>query len=388
MMNGVNTLIICDGGRRDEYGFDAAYIPILGTRIIGYSIIAGVESKYIKKIYLYSDLEEKAYNTAKQLYPDDRQVKILYADAEMPDLGPDDKALRILPAESKLVMSISKTFYKYIVNDIPELAKFTGDWKDANDIKAYQKSNPRARELAIAFMANDQPLCKATDLDKMIEAYNQELYDSLIGYTKKEALNEYLAPAGVSINEFHRTLQINDFINGEWMRHNCLFILKWGKMDKRLVGVISFYNQHRVQSKAINFILVLLKIVSEYYGMGREIMRVLLMACFFCVGKYFKNFHNSWVGGFVASSLDNKKISECTKKLAGHRVSIFDKGSARPVVDIDEPKDINQVQRLLLFEERRRLERESIENSARIGSDRIIPNFARFVIKFRIKNNQ
>lgn len=358
-MHGVNTLIICDGGRRDEYGFDAAYVPILGIPIIGYSIIAGVESKYITKIYLYSDLEEKAYNAAKELYPDDKQLKIFYADDEMPDLSPDDKVLRILPAESKLVMSISKTFYKYIVNDIPELAKFTGDWKDANDIKAHQKSNPRARELAIAFMANDQPLCKATDLDEMIEAYNQELYDSLIGYTKKEALNEYLASAGVSINEFHRTLRINDFINGEWMRHNCLFTLKWGKMDKRLVEVISFYNQHRVQSKAINFILVLLKIISEYYGMGREIIRVLLIACFFGVGKYFRNFHNSWIREFVARNLNNQNISECTKKLGEHRISIFDKGSARAVIDIDEPRDTNLAQQLLLFEERRRLEKEA-----------------------------
>jgi CMP-N-acetylneuraminic acid synthetase len=372
MMNRVDTLIICDGGRRDEYGFDAAYIPILGVPIIGYSIIAGVESKYIKKIYLYSDLEEKAYNTAKELYPDDKQLKVLYADAEIPDLHPNDKVLRIIPAESKLVMSISKTFYKHIVNDIPELGKFTGEWKDANNIKAYQKSNPRARELAIAFMANDQPLCKAADLDEMIEAYNQELYDSLIGYTKKEDLNEYLAPAGVSINEFHRTLQINDFIDGEWMRHNCLFILKWGKMDKRLVEVISFYNQHRVQSKAINFILVFLKIISEYYGIGREIIRVLLMGCIFGVGKYFRNFHNSWIREFVARSLNNKKISECTKKLVEHRVSIFYKGSATSVIDIDEPKDIDPVQQLLLFEERRRLEEESIENSARKGSQRII----------------
>lgn len=371
-MNGVNTLIICDGGRRDEYGFDAAYIPIRGVPIIGYSIIAGVGSKYIKKIYLYSDLEEKAYNTAKQLYPDDKQLKILYGDDEIPNLSPDTKVLRILPAESKLVMSISRTFYQYIVNDIPELGKFTGDWKRADDIKAYQKSNPRARELAIAFMANDQPLCKTADLDEMIEAYNQELHDSLGGYTKKELLLEYLGRAGVSINEFHRTLRKNDFINGEWMRHNCLFILKWGKMDKRLIEIISFYNQHRVLSKVINFILVLLKIISVYYGMRKEIIRVLAMGCLFAIGKYFKNFHNSWIRGFVASNLNNRKISECTKNLIEHRVSIFYKASARPVIDIDEPKDIDPVHRLLLFEERRRLGQESIENSARIGSHRII----------------
>ena len=119
---------------KEKFGFDAAYIPILNIPIIGYSIIAGVESKYIKKIYLYSDLEEKAYNTTKELYPDGKRLKILNANDEMPKLDFDDKILRIIPAESKLVMSISKTFYKYIVNDNPGLGKFTGDWKKANDL--------------------------------------------------------------------------------------------------------------------------------------------------------------------------------------------------------------------------------------------------------------
>jgi len=356
MMNGVNTLIICDGGRRDEYGFDAAYIPILGIPAIGYSIMAGVESKYIQRIYLYSDLTEKAYNTARELYPDDEQLKILCADDEMPNLSPGRKVLRILPAESKLVMSISKAFYQYVVNDIPGLGKFTGDWKKSNDIRAYQESNPKARELAIAFMANDQPLSKATDLDHMIEAYNQELNDSLVGYTGKEVLYEYLARRRVSINDFHRTLRKNDFINGGWMRHNCLFILKWGKMDQRLMEVISFYNQHRVQSKVINFILILLKLVSEYYGMGDKIIRALLMACLFGIGKYFKNFHNSWIRDFVASNLNNKKISECTRNLVKNRISVLDNGSARPVIDIDQPKDVGPIQRLLFLEKRIELE--------------------------------
>ena len=199
-------------------------------------------------------------------------------------------------------------------------------------------------------MGNDQPLCKANDLDEIIEAFNPELHDSFIGYTQKKSLYKYLAAAGISINKFHRTLKKMDFINDKWIRHNCLFVVKWGNMDNRFIEVISFYNQHRVQSKLMNFILVLLKIVSEYYGVRREFISALLMGSLFGIGKYFNNFHSTWVRGFVSNKLHNQNISEQARKLVAHRVCIFDKGSARSVIDVDDPKDLDPIQKLLLLE--------------------------------------
>lgn len=347
MVRSVDTLVICDGGRKDRYGFDAAYIPVQGIPMIGYSIKVGVESKYIRKIYIYSDLEEQVLETAKKMYPDHSKLITITAEEEMPTLKEHQKVLRILSAETKLVMSISKTFYRHIVNDISWLREFSDDWRDFNDIQAYQRRNPGVRELPVAFMGNDQPLCRAIDLDDMIEAYDQDLFDSLLGYTKRVVLDEYLARAGVSIKSFHRTLAINDFIDGSWMRHNCLFILKWGKMDDRLLEVVSFYNQHRIQSKLSNFVLVLLKIICKYYGKSPEIAAVLRMAAIFAIEKYFKSFHIPGLRDFVTRNVNRDTILECSRRLGGHRISIFSNGSARSVIDVDDPKDIAPILGLL-----------------------------------------
>jgi hypothetical protein len=351
-VNGVDTLIICDGGRKDPYGFDAAYLDLRGMPIIGYCIKAGVESKYIRKIYLYSDLENKAYRTVRKLFPDEKALEVLRENDSMPVSTPGKKVLKIVPAESKLVMSISKVFYKYIVNDISELDDFKEDWRNANHIRAYQVANPTVRELPIAFMGNDQPLCRSRDLDTLIEDYDPESYDSLLGYTRKEVFEEYLSRVGVSLSEFHRTLRKNDFINGEWMRHNCLFVLKWGKMDNRLIEIISYYNQHRVQSKISNFVRVLLKILSEYRQMGLELFRALGLGCLFAVGKYFKNFNCPLVESLVVNTVSGPEIMERLRRLCGHRIYIYDRGFPGPLMDVDDPMDIHPIKRILEIEER------------------------------------
>jgi hypothetical protein len=204
---------------------------MLDHPIIGYSLLAAVESEYIKRIYLYSDLEEKAYAVATELYPDDGELRILKADDDLPSPPPRGKVLRIIPAEGEIVSSISKTFYKYILNDVPGLREFKGDWENPDDRDSYLREVPEARELAVAFTGNDQPLCVASDLDRMIESFRPDRIDGLIGYTRKDALDEYLAKVGIGIEEFHYTHRKNDFFNGEWMRHNCFFVLKWAKID-------------------------------------------------------------------------------------------------------------------------------------------------------------
>jgi len=343
----VDTLVICDGGRKDKYGFDAAYIPIRGIPIIGYSIRTGVQSKHIKRIYVYSDYEEKVLGIAKEMFSDEKRLKIVDSNTYINEAGACFKFLRVLPAETKLAMSISKTFYRYIVNDLPGVERFSGDWSNADNLSKYLQKNPYVRELPVAFMGNDQPLSLAADLDDMIEAYSKESCDSLIGYTKKAVLSGYLSRSCTSIGEFHSTLKKNDFIDGSWMRHNCFFVLKWGKMDDRLLDVISYYNQHRVQSKLPNFVLVLLRIISKYLGKGPEIANALRIAFFFAIGKYFKSFNNSRVRWLVTKNVNSGKIVECSGRLVGHKIAIFPDGTARSVIDIDDAKDVAPVSRLL-----------------------------------------
>lgn len=351
-MNSVNTLILCDGGRRDKYGFDAAYIELDGIPIIGFCIRAAINSKYIQRIYIYSDLVEKAHQTAQRLLQDNPRIKILRADDPMPDLTAEEKVIRIVPAEEKLVMSISKTFFIWVVNDTPGLGKFSGDWKSAADIEAYKKQYPQVKDFPLVFMGNDQPLCRAEDLDDLIENFDPDLHDSLISYTRQSVLRDYLNQANLSIEDFHYTLRKNDFINGDWMRHNCLYVLKWGKMDRRLTEVVSFYNQHRVQSKLINFILVIRKAAAAYRGKKPEVIRLLLLSFLFAVGKYFKNFRCRPIRNLVAHYLNNQKVLKFTGRLSGYRIFVFDRGSARPVIDVDARKDVLAAKKLLQYEGR------------------------------------
>jgi len=346
-MSRIDTLIICDGGRKDSFGFDAAYIKIKGVPIIGYAISAALDSKYIKKIYIYSDVGMKAHWAAREINKSNIKVKILYPEDPAPMLTPGTKFIRIVGAEQKLVMSISKTFYKYVVNDISHVTPFTGDWGSAESIRKYQVENPQIRELPVVFMGNDQPMCRAEDLDDIISAYNSEIHDTMIGYTKKERVVQYFEAHKMGIDSFHYTLRKNDFINGQWMRHNCLYVSKWGKMDRRLVNVISFYNQHRIQSKLLNFVSVFLKVISEYRNCGPEIIRVLLIGMLFGVGKYFNHFHSSRIQKLVANFLNNQKIPYFTHRLSGHKVSVFDNSSVMPLIDIDDPGDIKPVAYLL-----------------------------------------
>jgi hypothetical protein len=341
----VDTLIICDGGRADPLGFDAAYIALNGIPIIGYSIRCGVESRHIRKIYVYSDLTEKLKKVVEDLYPDQKGLAILGPDD--PVKKTRDKILRIVPSEKKLVMSISKTFYRYVLRDSNRFPTFTGDWKNMGDIREYLLKNPDVGNFPVAFMANDQPLCRASDLDKLIAVYDGSKYDTLIGYTLWDVLKGFLYEHGLKVNDFCHTLKKQDFYDGKWMRHNCLYVVKWAKTDERLSRVISFYHRHRVQSRIENFISVLIQIVSAYHKNYREILKFLFLGALFGIGKYFKNFGNNHVHHYVKQHLNNDQLIDITHRLIDHRLSVFYDCGPGPVIDIDDPKDIVTMRKLI-----------------------------------------
>lgn len=341
----MDTLVICDGGRKDPYGFDAAYITVGGIPIIGYSIRCGMESRYIRKIYVYSDLPDRVGEIARNLYPDKKALTILGPDDPMPKAA--GKLLRIIPAEEKLVMSISKTFYRYVVRDVERLGEFAGDWKRADDIGCYGLQHPGVREFPVAFMANDQPLCRAEDLDMLIAFYDGAKFDTLVGYTLWDVLSQFLESHGQSIGEFHYTLKKQDYFDGRWMRHNSLYVSKWGKMDQRAVHVISFYHRHRVQSKIVNFLSVLAVIADAYHDRLPEITKFLFLAGLFAVGKYCKGFGNRRIRNFISRRINNAELVDITGRLIDHRLFLFYQCTARPVIDMDAPKDISAIRKLL-----------------------------------------
>lgn len=343
-MGEVDTLVICDGGSRDTIGFHAGYELVNGRESIAYSIDVGVNSKFIQRMYIYTDCKERVLDIARKHFADRLHI---IDDCEPFPMTHEQKVLRIVPAELKMAASFHRTFYQYIVNDRNDLSKFTGNPQNYAEIRDYRMSEPLVKELAIAAMANDMPHCRQDDLDALIEAYNPAVCDTLAGYTKKGTLDDYLDGTGLSVENFHHTLGKNDFINGEWMRHNCLWVTKWSKLDDRLADFISYFNQHRYQSKMVNLMKVAAKLITTYLRLSREVFTAIGDCMLFVVGKYLDSFGSDKVRGLVTKRVNNETIRNDTGNLLGHRICIYDKSSARPLIDIDAPTDVPLIERIM-----------------------------------------
>jgi hypothetical protein len=345
-MQQIDTLVILDGGSKDNTGFYAGYEKVCGIESIAYSMKCGIDSRYIGRIYVYSDDESRVMDIASRNFSG--SLVVLDRFERFPD-APEKKVLRVVPAEQKLAMSLQRTFYQYIVNDRPGMQKFYGDWKNFDHIRAYHTLEPSVRDLSFFAIPNDVVLNSAYDLDDMLSKYDPLACDVMWGHTKKSVVDSFLEEAGLQVSDFHKTLQKNDFINGVRMRHNGLWIVKWGGFDRRTLDFITYCNQHRYQSKPINLLKVFGKFASSYLRPDASLANALGLGFLYVAGKYCEDIGKSSLCSLIARKVTGGNIARISCDLLGVRILIYDKCSARPVLDMDSASDVPLMEKLLLM---------------------------------------
>lgn len=129
--------------------------------------------------------------------------------------------------------------------------KYTGKWNDFKNISKYRLNNPSVNEEPVLIVPVDAVLLSNNCLEPYIKLFNNSPdYDVIIGYTKKNIIENIFKIADKDISKVDSTIKFYDYVDNSAARHNNIFIIKPMKlMDKAIIDFMKHYHKNRFQSK-------------------------------------------------------------------------------------------------------------------------------------------
>ena len=314
----VKTAFIAAGGSKKIKGQPKAFVCVGGKPSVEY-VVDAVLGSGIENVYVWTN--ECA-----------RLEKILKG---------KEGNICVVGAQKKVVDSVLSTYFQYLNSDFKEFDNFKGDWRNWEEVREYIDHNKPLIEVPVLYTSGDIPFIQSKEIEGFIDDFDIKNKDFMIGFTKKDKVDERLANLSLYEEFYGLDRTINNFIylKDNPVRINNLHIVKPLKIEAETYKLIQGVFNFRYFSNPRNWIKIggLIKDfkAGKKKGIISEAMRLVYSAYRSQSNKSPRSIKKH------SAKLDISRIESVLEKFTGLRFQFNIEGNIGSLLDIDDIKTYN-----------------------------------------------
>jgi hypothetical protein len=316
--NSVKTAFIAAGGSKKIKGQPKAFIDVDGKPSVEH-VVDAVLGSGIENVYVWTNECARLENILKG-----KQGNI-----------------HVVEAKKKVVDSVLSTYFQYLNSNFEEFDNFKGDWKKWENVRDYIDNNKPLIEVPVLYTSGDAPLIQSDEMGKFIDEFDTQNKDFMIGFTKRDKVDERLADLSLYEEFYGLKSTINSFVylKENPVRINNLHVVKPLKVEAELYRVIQGLYNFRKFSSPRNWPKII-GLIRDFKA-GKE--KGLLKGAFKMIYSAYKSQSNKSYRSIKKHSdkLDIPRIESILEDFTGLRFKFNIKGDFGSLLDIDDVKTYN-----------------------------------------------
>ena len=228
----VKTAFIAAGGSKKIKGQLKAFIEVDGKPSVEHVVDAVLDSG-IENVYVWTNECTRLENILKG-----KQGNI-----------------HVVEAQKKVVDSVLSTYFQYLNSNFEEFDNFKGDWRKWENVRDYINHNKPLIEVPVLYTSGDAPLMQSSEISTFIDDFDIKNKDFMIGFTKRDKVDERLADLLLYEEFYGLKSTINSFVylKDNPVRINNLHIVKPLKVEAEIYKIICFHVINIQQRTKITF---------------------------------------------------------------------------------------------------------------------------------------
>ena len=316
--NSVKTAFIAAGGSKKIKGQPKAFIDVGGKPSVEH-VVDAVLGSGIDNVYVWTNERTRLENILKG-----KQGNI-----------------HVVEAQKKVVDSVLSTYFQYLNSNFEEFDNFKGDWRKWENVRDYINHNKPLIEVPVLYTSGDAPLMQSSEISTFIDDFDIKNKDFMIGFTKRDKVDERLADLLLYEEFYGLDSTINSFVylKEDPVRINNLHVVKPLKVEAELYKVIQGLYTFRKFSSPRNWP----KIISLIRDFKAGKKKGLMGDAFKMIYSAYKSQSNKSYKSIKKHSgkLDIPRIESILEDFTGLRFKFNIKGDFGSLLDIDDMKTYN-----------------------------------------------